>query len=119
MHACKVVFAARTMLLAAAEQAAVTFDMLQTQVLQSIVTAGGGGFGPLQQTLAGLPLVMRQVSFITAAAVGQPWLLPGCEFKLKHLVWVLRTLGWSCDIRRTCVQPNGQDEMQTVDLNAI
>jgi hypothetical protein len=53
---CKVVFTARTMPPAAAEQALVTFDMLQTQVLQSIVTAGGGGFGPLQQTLAGLPI---------------------------------------------------------------
>eukprot|EP00884_Botryococcus_braunii_P011717 jgi/Botrbrau1/20546/Bobra.145_2s0095.1 len=53
---CKVVFTARTMPPAAAAQALVTFDMLQTQVLQSIVTAGGGGFGPLQQTLAGLPI---------------------------------------------------------------
>jgi hypothetical protein len=60
---------------------------------------------------------MRQV--IIAATVGQPWLLPGSEFKLKHLVWVLRTLGWSCDIRRTCVQPNGQDEMQADGPNAI
>eukprot|EP00884_Botryococcus_braunii_P016668 jgi/Botrbrau1/3685/Bobra.0008s0013.1 len=53
---CQVVFTARTKPPAAAEQALVTFDMLQTQALQSNVTAGGGGFGPLQQTLAGLPI---------------------------------------------------------------
>eukprot|EP00884_Botryococcus_braunii_P002895 jgi/Botrbrau1/12606/Bobra.0169s0133.1 len=58
---------------AAAEQALVTFDMLQTQILQSVFTAGGGGFGPLQQTLAGLPIaqgglgVTKATSFLPCA----------------------------------------------------
>jgi len=66
---CKVVFTARTMPPAAAEQALVTFDMLQTQVLQSIVTAGGGGFGPLQQTLAGLPIAQGGLGVTKATSL--------------------------------------------------
>eukprot|EP00884_Botryococcus_braunii_P008242 jgi/Botrbrau1/17419/Bobra.0054s0015.1 len=66
---CKVVFTARTMPPAAAAQALVTFDMLQTQVLQSIVTAGGGGFGPLQQTLAGLPIAQGGLGVTKATSL--------------------------------------------------
>eukprot|EP00884_Botryococcus_braunii_P013095 jgi/Botrbrau1/21787/Bobra.0190s0014.1 len=54
---------------AAAEQALVTFDMLQAQVLQSIVTAGGGGFGPLQQTLAGLPIAQGGLGVTKATSL--------------------------------------------------
>jgi hypothetical protein len=64
-----VVFTARTMPPAAAEQALVTFDVLQTQVLQSIVTAGGGGFGPLQQTLAGLPIAQGGLGVTKATSL--------------------------------------------------
>eukprot|EP00884_Botryococcus_braunii_P022649 jgi/Botrbrau1/9068/Bobra.0376s0038.1 len=66
---CKVVFTARTMPPAAAAQALVTFDMLQTQVLESIVTAGGGGFGPLQQTLAGLPIAQGGLGVTKATSL--------------------------------------------------
>jgi hypothetical protein len=73
---CKVVFTARTMPPAAAEQALVTFDMLQTQVLQSIVTAGGGGFGPLQQTLAGLPIAQGGLGITKATSLLPVPILP-------------------------------------------
>jgi hypothetical protein len=46
---------------AAAQQALVTFDMLPIQVLQSTVTVGGSGFGPLQQTVVGLPIAQGRV----------------------------------------------------------
>eukprot|EP00884_Botryococcus_braunii_P015290 jgi/Botrbrau1/2444/Bobra.0226s0003.1 len=66
---CKVVFTARTMPPAAAEQALVTFDMLQIQVLQSIVTGGGCGFGPLQQTLAGLSIAQGGLGITKATSL--------------------------------------------------
>jgi hypothetical protein len=54
---------------ATAEQASVTFDNLQTQVLQSIVTAGGGGFGPLQKTFDGLPIVQGGLGITKATSL--------------------------------------------------
>jgi hypothetical protein len=48
LGACKVVFTARCMPPAAAAPAFMAFDVLLNLVLQIIVTAGGGGFGPLQ-----------------------------------------------------------------------
>jgi hypothetical protein len=45
------------------------FDVLQTRVLQRIVTAGGGGFGPLQQSLAALPISKGGLGITTATSL--------------------------------------------------
>ena len=69
LGACKVVFTARCMPSAAATTAFTAFDALQTRVLQSIVTAGGGGFGPLQQSLAALPIAKGGLGITTATSL--------------------------------------------------
>ena len=69
LGACKVVFTARCTPPAAAASAFTAFDVLQTRVLQSIVTAGGSGFGPLQQTLAALPIAKGGLGITTATSL--------------------------------------------------
>jgi hypothetical protein len=69
LGACKIVFTARCTPPAAAAPALMAFDVLQTRVLQRIVTAGGGGFGPLQQSLAALPISKGGLGITTATSL--------------------------------------------------
>ena len=69
LGACKVIFTARCTPPAAAATAFQAFDLLQTRVLQSIVTAGGSGFGPLQQDLAALPIAKGGLGVTTATSL--------------------------------------------------
>jgi hypothetical protein len=56
LGSCKIVFTARCTPPAAAAPALEAFDVHQNRALQAIVTSGGSGFGPLQQSLAALPI---------------------------------------------------------------
>lgn len=69
LGACKIVFTARCTPPAAAAQAFEAFDVLQTRVLQSIVMAGGSGFGELQQSLAALPICKGGLGITTATSL--------------------------------------------------
>ncbi len=72
LGACKIVFTARCTPPAAAAPALMAFDVLQTRVLQHIVTAGGSGFAPLQQFLAALPISKGGLGITTPTSRSEP-----------------------------------------------
>jgi hypothetical protein len=69
LGACKIIFTARCPLSAAAAPAFQAFGVLQTRVLQSVVKAGGSGFGSLQQHLAALPIAKGGLGITTATSL--------------------------------------------------
>jgi hypothetical protein len=69
LGACKVVYTARCTPPTAAAPAFAAFDVLQSRVLQNIVTAGGSGFGPVQQSLGALPIANGGLGITTATSL--------------------------------------------------
>ncbi len=57
---------------ATAATAFTAFDALQTRIPQSILTAGGGGFDALQQSLAALPIAKGGLGISTSTSL-LPW----------------------------------------------